>query len=280
MVWTPSQRPRRPRFKASHHFVLPVEKSLRWFQQPSRQLSARQAADVARLVPGTISKDLLESFIIAASRNFFDSRNAAEPQKPFVRYQLRLLAHLAWQALERPYRRADVFFEIFGILREMHFRTKGRLFEAIAFRDPEGMAPDIRLYGPHPARQKAEIIINAVMTMEDQGAGRGDYADAALHEAVRFLVFLFEWWSCETPPKLGKVAYGVTTSGGACSQIGDGALAEFVYAFFGLVDARLTKPRITWAIDRRLREVRRNMRRGEKDIHDLANLFTPFARYG
>lgn len=269
MPWDPSQRPRRPRIRTSHYFVTSPEERRKWFSEPWLELASSETAMLADLVPGSLPRGLLEYFIHAAALTFGWVRQSAEPPRPLIRYQLRLLAHLIWKARHRPEHRRSAHRELDEFFGDMDVETKARLLDGIGIARPEGMAPEFYLYSPDGL--EFQPVFEGALIADRDCEGRGDYADMALHKTAGYIIWIYDMWT-DTLPGTHRQEVGPTSIRGTRRTIAASPLAEFAYVFYDRVDPRLTKTRITSALNQRLTEVRKRKDAGWRDYHDLVNL--------
>ena len=269
LPWDPSQRPRKPRIRTTHHFVPSPEQRRTWFERPSLRLSGLQLGTLAQLVPSILPREMLCYLIGATAQQFGWERKAAAPARAMIRYELRLMAHLCWKHVHRRRERNSVERELWQLVGTLDEISKEMLFDAIRKAHPDGCAPVYYIYGP--AGLDRMILLEGACIADLTMASRGDYRDVALHKAVAFLIFIFDFWAGELPA-LSRSEVGPVSASGTRKTIASSTFSEFAYAFFQYVDPELSKSRITSAIEARLSELRKRRTSGESEHHDLVNL--------
>ena len=268
MPWDPSQRPRVPRLRSSHHFIQSPADRRYWFKAPRLELSEAEVDAFADQIGGTLPRALLIYFIRAAAREFGWARQQAGPSRELIRYELRLIAHLIWKAEHRPDERKKARKEFFGRFWDIDELTRDRLYDGIAKARPDEGPPVYMVYGPGGVQFDA--LYEGALIADRSFASRGDHPDLALHHAIAFLIWIFDM-AKDALPTVGR-----TSTGGYHINphtVAGSSFAMFAYSFFRHVDERLTRERITTSMARRLSEVRKRKQAGHKDYHDLANLF-------
>lgn len=269
MVWDPTERPRKPRLRSTHHFVPSIEERRVWFEQPRIELSEEETRELAALVPSEIPKDFLRYFIHSAGRNFGWDRWTSNAPKPLIRYELRLLAHLIWKRRNFPELTDEIDREFFDHLGNIDCETKKRLLDGMSATQPGDSDPIWFLYGPKGVNLQA--VFQGALYADQTYDSRGDYRDIALHKTSAFLAYIYYLWTDEVP-SIGCREVGEVTSQATASRVADSAFARFAYAFFEKVDPRLSKSRISSAIEARASDLRALEAQGDFTDHDLVNL--------
>lgn len=269
MPWDPSERPRKPRIRTTHHFVPLDEDRRRRLCEPIQVLAKPELERLADMVPQKLPRSLLLHFLDGAVRTFGWERQDVAPPRPLVRYELRLLAHLLWKYCQNGQDREAVEHQFFSTFNRIDPETRSRLLAGIGAVLGPGEVPEYAIYGPRGVR--LGIAYEGALLADKRLRGRGDYRDVALHKTAAFLAFIYDMWDFSFPG-LGKVGTGPVASNGNRRRVATSRFAQFAFAFFGLMDPKLSRERITSALNQHLAKARRQKDAGWSDYHDLVNL--------
>lgn len=251
MPWDPSRRPRKPRLRAHKRKVREPADGLSRFAIPPSELSDDDVAAIVGHLPGPWPNELLGQTVRSLSSLYAHAQLEAEPARPYIRYELRLLAHLAWRLPRRSEWSAEHKAELLELLRKMDHTTNERLLSAIAVLNP-GQSASGLLYG---GKLDLELIQGSASLADTEFVSRGDYRNAALHKIIAYLLRLYR--ACaDDRPTFHRVLSGPSGLDASARTIAASPCAPFIFEFFRRVDPSLGEGTVTNALDKGLSAMR------------------------
>lgn len=245
MGWDVSKKPRAPRARAAKRPVPALGAGKEVFDLPDSMswddLDALLATLPDMKVPG-----VLPYFVTAFSQQYQRWKQSAEPCRSETRFELRMIAHLAWKAREYPEQVRQCRTQLADLFEGMNRETKRLLLEQCRRISGDLKRADYGFF--YRSLIDFGLIEFAALAAEVRMPGKGDYANVALTKTITVMAFVFEV-AAGRPPTYSRAAVGPNANG-SHRMVGASTFARFMLSFFQIVDPDLSETQVSNAVER------------------------------
>ena len=247
MSWAVSQKPRAPRARSAKRAVPPLGGGKEVYALPP-SISDDELRVILSSLPQLTAPGVVPFFVIRMSQFYRYWRLSAEPPRSETRYELRMIAHLAWKAQQPDAEHRRFRSELAATITESNRATSQLLLHYARLISGVTKQADYMFF--YRDFIDCRLIQEAAAAAEAAMPGKGDYANVALSKTARVLAFVFEV-AAGKPPTFSRVGVG-PNSNGALRTVGGSAFAQFMLTFFRVVDPGLPETQVTSAVEREL----------------------------
>ena len=268
MSWHVGEKPRSPRHRATNRLVPQVGAGSEVYAVPPAYVTDAQLSRILSTLPDRSIMVLVEYFVIALSRHYRYWRLSTEPCRSETRYQLRMVAHLAWKSQQSSVTFRRIRNELATLITDSNRETRRLLLVQARAISGAPERPDYMFF--YRDLIDCRLVQEAAVAAEAAMPGKGDYANVALSKTTRILAFVFEVATGRSPT-FSRVSVGPVAKG-ALRTIGGSPFARFMLAFFKVVDPDLPATQITSAVERECAATRAAARKDPHHYRGLSNL--------
>jgi hypothetical protein len=255
--------------RAAKRMIAPLGQGRVAYGIPASPLTDDDVEAILSELPARHAERFVRHFVIEISRLYLHWVLESERPRSETRYQLRMMAHLAWRVDHCPASRSESRRELAALLRSCNPVALKLICEGV--RRQTGEPTAARYVQLHRYATSSATVRAAALEMEREAEGTGDYGRQALKKAMALLAFVYDCAS-GSPPAFSRVPTGPLAIDGEYRTTSRTPCARFLFAFFRCVDPALSEPQITNALERRLLENRRRQKTDPPYFQDLPNL--------